>query len=205
MGARRALPRGARAFDVAEKRSSFTEGWRRARVSTAERDAKEFGARGRRDVAVEGLSYDGVLTNDARLREETSVVELLVDADFIGVVEGAGLRGEHGLEHELLGKSLKDVEVDHLGLRALFAQHGLEEEVEGVSGENVGVGAAEVALRSGDDAVGVVGAVGAAATTAAVRARHDAALKLPRAIAETNDGEWIVRICGRVTIDVFCD
>ena len=42
MGARRALPRGARAFDVAEKRS---EGWRRARVSTAERDAKEFGAR----------------------------------------------------------------------------------------------------------------------------------------------------------------
>lgn len=206
MGARRALPRGARAFDVAEKRSySLIEGWRRARVSTAERDAKEFGARGRRDVAVEGLSYDGVLTNDARLREETSVVELLVDADKVGVVGGAGLRGEHGLEHELLGKSLKDVEVDHLGLRALFAQHGLEEEVEGVSGENVGVGAAEVALRSGDDAVGVVGAVGAAATTAAVRARHDAALKLPRAIAETNDGEWIVRICGRVTIDEFCD
>ena len=85
MGARRALPRGARAFDVAEKRYTLTEGWRRARVSTAERDAKEFGARGRRDVAVEGLSYDGVLTNDARLREETSVVELLVDADFIGV------------------------------------------------------------------------------------------------------------------------
>ena len=57
---------------------------------------------------------------------------MLVDADKVGVVEGAGLRGEHGLEHELLGKSLKDVEVDHLGLRALFAQHGLEEEVEGV-------------------------------------------------------------------------
>ena len=104
-----------------------------------------------------------MLTNGARLREETSVAELLVDGDKVGVVGGAGLRGEHGLEHELLGKSLKDVEVDHLDLRALFAQHGLEEEVEGVSGEDVGVGAAEVALRSGDDAVGVVGADGAAA------------------------------------------
>lgn len=49
-----------------------------------------------------------------------SVVELLVDVDNVGVVGVIGLRGEYGFEYELLGKLLKDVEVDYFGLCVFF-------------------------------------------------------------------------------------
>lgn len=67
------------------------------------------------------------------------------------------------------------------------------------------MGVVEVVLRSGDDVVGVVGVVGVAAIIVVVRVCYDVVFKFLCVIVEMNDGEWIVRICGCVIIDVFCD